>query len=370
MTKRKISGFTLVELLVVIAIIGILIALLLPAVQAAREAARRMQCTNNFKQLGLAIHTFHDARRGLPPCIVGWHRVSLFGLLFPYAEQSALFERLRPDPVTFFGWWAGGEPGCWAVPDGLTSTERSGFASVPWMKCPSRRSGMQEAVFQAPGHAAANAGPQGDYGIVFACTNPREDDGDGHMWVRSADPGMHPDASRNLSFHRGPFRVANVGSYDPNANNHPNFHTWTVRDQMSWWADGTSNQLVIGEKHIPPKRLGQCSQTGDLYTIYQNSGDCSYLTWAVDTPNGSQGRALCAGLTRDGNPMFLSASKLLNTNDLPDEPAINSGFGSYHTSVCNFLLGDGSVQSLSTTMPGDLLAWMAIVNDGRSVSLP
>lgn len=95
-------GFTLVELLVVIAIIGVLVALLLPAVQAAREAARRMQCSNNLKQLGLAVHNYHDTYKVFPPQMMntttsndrrwGWGAVTL-----PYIEQNALYDQLRPD---------------------------------------------------------------------------------------------------------------------------------------------------------------------------------------------------------------------------------------------------------------------------------
>jgi prepilin-type N-terminal cleavage/methylation domain-containing protein/prepilin-type processing-associated H-X9-DG protein len=102
------KGFTLVELLVVIAIIGVLVALLLPAVQAAREAARRMQCTNNLKQLGLALHNFHDTNQRFPaafeelatsPNITGnspWG-CSWTARCLPYIEQQAVFQIYRFD---------------------------------------------------------------------------------------------------------------------------------------------------------------------------------------------------------------------------------------------------------------------------------
>jgi len=94
---RPARGFTLVELLVVIAIIGILIALLLPAVQQAREAARRMQCSNNLKQLGLAIHNYHDTHNSFP----GGVYESVWGTwqvaILPYIEQSAMYENYNVD---------------------------------------------------------------------------------------------------------------------------------------------------------------------------------------------------------------------------------------------------------------------------------
>jgi prepilin-type N-terminal cleavage/methylation domain-containing protein len=112
--RLKLAGFTLVELLVVIAIIGILIALLLPAVQSAREAARRTQCTNQLKQIGLAIHNFHDARNAIVPAWLtvdtgsngnglGWHPAWTL-LISPYLEQANLYELYQPgvridDPV-------------------------------------------------------------------------------------------------------------------------------------------------------------------------------------------------------------------------------------------------------------------------------
>ena len=109
-TKSSSSGFTLVELLVVIAIIGILIALLLPAVQAAREAARRSQCTNNLKQFGLALHNYHDSFKTFPRynhlgAVSGassFYSYTVHIKILPYIEQQAMYDEIRTVSNNFY----------------------------------------------------------------------------------------------------------------------------------------------------------------------------------------------------------------------------------------------------------------------------
>ncbi len=103
--RQRLRAFTLVELLVVIAIIGILIALLLPAVQAAREAARRSQCTNNAKQLGLAVHNYHDSFKCFPPGSIRWSapwpeswqtsHIHWIARILPYFEQKSIYDQIE-----------------------------------------------------------------------------------------------------------------------------------------------------------------------------------------------------------------------------------------------------------------------------------
>ncbi len=98
-------GFTLIELLVVIAIIAVLIALLLPAVQAAREAARRSQCINNLKQIGLAIHNYHGTINCFPPgesdLLNGWQQWSALAMLLPQLEQQPLLRGIYTNRLRF-----------------------------------------------------------------------------------------------------------------------------------------------------------------------------------------------------------------------------------------------------------------------------
>jgi len=129
--KRRAKGFTLIELLVVIAIIAVLIALLLPAVQAAREAARRAQCVNNLKQIGIALHGYHDAT-GILPWGQGPKNDNDWGpaaFILPYMEQTPLYNALN------FGRDAGGVNGFAKHGNKLNSTGQ--LANIKTLLCPS-----------------------------------------------------------------------------------------------------------------------------------------------------------------------------------------------------------------------------------------
>jgi prepilin-type N-terminal cleavage/methylation domain-containing protein len=133
LARRRKRGFTLVELLVVIAIIGVLVALLLPAVQAAREAARRMQCSNNLKQLGLALHNYHDTYKTFP---MGGYAgqnwtwgLSWLPRIMPYVEQTAGYEKMT---------WIGDHPGwTWSGGTGVINGQAWQNIKLPMLLCPS-----------------------------------------------------------------------------------------------------------------------------------------------------------------------------------------------------------------------------------------
>jgi len=104
--RRHRSGFTLVEVLVVFAIIGVLIGLLLPAVQKVREAANRAACQSNLNQIGLAVHGYHDAHNGFPkgsrndrPLVLSAPRITYMIGLYPYLEQENTYRRWNPNVV-------------------------------------------------------------------------------------------------------------------------------------------------------------------------------------------------------------------------------------------------------------------------------
>ena len=364
--EGKFSGFTLVELLVVIAIIGILIALLLPAVQAAREAARRMQCTNNFKQIGLAVHNFHDAMKTLPPSGIGHNsRLTFFGLILPYMEQQANYDRLVRPSIGLARnneWWMGlSHPD---VPAGqeMTDADRSGLSSLNTYLCPSRR-----ASTSIPGNVTGKSsgddnnpcsGPQSDYAIVHLFCPPESNSlwTDGFWWLY----GDHN------QFQRGPFRAAKLNNMN-GPDDTANCNTWKGADSLARLADGTSNQFLLGEKHIPLGRLNKCGPTEVDF------GDCSIFNTGSYRA-GSYARSF-AWKFNNGNPNVKNADAVEHYLAMPKNfqdsaPMFHYGFGSYHTSVCNFLLGDGSVQSVSvTTRTFPILVSYAMVDDGFSVSL-
>jgi prepilin-type N-terminal cleavage/methylation domain-containing protein len=167
---KRARGFTLVELLVVIAIIGVLVALLLPAVQAAREAARRSQCSNNFKQLGLAMHNYHDTLGTFPPGVLSpglnanFNPIATSGQSFlipllPFMEQKPLYDQVQPFLMT---------RASKDMPSRLMNTK------IKTLVCPSDGNSPQDGSAHTPSDTAPADNDDGFIGNYVVCNGNQE----------------------------------------------------------------------------------------------------------------------------------------------------------------------------------------------------
>jgi prepilin-type N-terminal cleavage/methylation domain-containing protein len=346
-TVRPNRGFTLVELLVVIAIIGILVGLLLPAVQAAREAARRMQCSNNLKQMGLALHNYESSYKIFPAGAVmpggccGTPSAGNWALsILPFIEQTNLYNQYN------FALFNDSLPGRAPAATPRPATDVNGpvvETLIPSYNCPSDPgAGLIERPATGPGsdknyrtssyRAVSGAGYRG---IAYMDSNGP------HAWHT---------ANRGVLFtvggsHRG--FTATGGAVHG-----------ATQTKIGGITDGTSNTMVIGEYAsitVPRRR----TFWGYSYTSYVQS-----------TVTVGQPRHLIADYNRCG------------TNGPGGDNPCKRGWGSMHTGVLQWAFADGSVRAISSnvdlgvspasdatppTVMGVLPA-MATINGGEVIS--
>lgn len=329
MTRQR-SGFTLVELLVVIAIIGILVGLLLPAVQSAREAARRMSCTNNLKQLALASHLHHDALGMFPAAryapvpgaptdqACGGEEASWLVRLLPFIEQQN-----HANMWDLSGKW-------YEHPD----QAREFIADV--YLCPSRRAGTQPIGSREVGATAGGRLPCG-------CPIP----GTGGVDVTGAlcdYAGNHGDLSpgstgASTDFYYGGNGTGTIISVRPQCRGGLPYQQ-VDKVTMATITDGASNTFLLGEKFVGLHKLGQFPEDSPAY-----DGDHLPASCRLAGP----GVRLAIG------PTDLIADAL--------------SFGSWHPAIVHFALADGSVRSFGVTTDTRLLGALANRKDAQVVSL-
>jgi prepilin-type N-terminal cleavage/methylation domain-containing protein len=334
--KKRVQAFTLVELLVVIAIIGILVGLLLPAVQAAREAARRMQCQNNLKQQSLATHNAHDVNKRFPPQAGNyggaWYAPLYFHLL-PYIEQKNVFEMAGNCDLSA----AVGQ----ATPG--TNIISLGYNWPTWGSVNTgNRTWLRQtrmSPYQCPSDSTL---------------------GNGLDWT----PGDSSYAGNFLIFGGERNRAVVPGS----AGN-PWETCWDGKSNFATLTDGTSNTIMFAEK------LSRCNGTGDpggtwwMRGVFRigaaGGGNPSSGVPADSYPGDRLSAVFGGGRGRDGVIFTYGPNSKFQLN--PTRPLGNSASGgrcdrrlaSSQHSVMQVSLSDGSVRTLSGSMDNQL--WFAML---------